>query len=121
MDDNTLISTLIEAYSYQYELYKEAKLLAQKILGKMTMSRGDVAGVMDLFVQKQKLLENIENKRDLLKSHVETWQERKDEFNEHPKRKVLTEVFDKVQKEIIEFVNLEDQLRMFMESDNQGV
>lgn len=120
MDDNTLINSLIESYDYQYNLYKEAKVLAQKILGQMTLSRGDVTSVMALFMEKQKLLEKIEKKRDSVKKYVDAWQERKKDLDDHPKRKELTDVFDKVQREIIEFVNLEDQLRLFMEpqSDN---
>ncbi len=120
MDDNTLIEKLIESYKYQFELYRDAKVLAQKILGQMTLSRGDVTSVMVLFVEKQKLLEKIEKKRDAMKLYTDTWQERKNFFNDHPMRGALTDIFDKVQKEIIEFVNLEDQLRLFMEpqSDN---
>lgn len=120
MDDNTLINGLIESYSYQFELYKEAKMLAQKILGQLTLSRGDITGVMELFVEKQALLEKIEKQRDSLTLYIDQWQTRKQNFNDHPLKSHLTEVFDKVQKEIIDFVNLEDQLRLFMEPQNKN-
>lgn len=120
MDSNALINNLIASYDRQTKLYNDVKVIAQKILGQITLSRGDLSLVMPLFVEKQKLLEKIEKERESAKLYTDQWQERKTEFSDHPLRSKLTATFDNVQKEIIDFVNLEDQLRLFMEPQNSN-
>ena len=115
MDDTTLIKSLIRSYEYQDRLYQELTLLVQKILGKVTLSRGDMVGVVNLFDEKNVLLDKIGKERDLIADEVSSWQQRKESLKNHENFNQLDQVLISIEKTISSFMNIEDQLRLFME------
>lgn len=121
MDDTTLIKALIRSYGYQEKIYAELTLLVQKILGKVTISRGDLNSAMDLFNQKQELLDKIEKERELISNEVLIWQERKSDLSEHENFPELEQVLVKIESTLSGFMKIEDQLRLFMEPQASGV
>ena len=122
MDYSILIEGIIQSYTAQVELYKKLKIVVQKILGQIAISRGDFSSVMGLFEEKQKLLEKIEKERDNSKKSVEIWQKEKGSIPDSEQTARLDTILAEAEKVIKDFLEIEDQLKKYLEHNmnNKG-
>lgn len=114
MDYSTLIEELTQSYTRQNEWYSQLTTLVQKILGQITLSRGDLSGVMPLFKEKQELLDTIIQERDRTKDHIEIWQKDKGNIPSNDSTERLDLVLQKTEKEIKAFLASEEQLKKYL-------
>jgi len=114
MNYSSLIEELTQSYSRQIEWYVQLKILVQKILGQITLSRGDLAGVMALFSEKQDLLDKITRERDATKSSIETWQRDKDTIPSSASTVTLDAILQETELAIKAFLDSEDQLKKYL-------
>ena len=115
MDYTILVEGLIQSFSIQVELYKKLKVVVQKVLGQIAISRGDFSSVMGLFEEKQKLLEKIEKERERSKKSVEIWQKEKDSIPDSEQTARLDTILAETEKVIEDFFEIEDQLKKYLE------
>jgi hypothetical protein len=115
MDDRTVISLLSASYSRQLRLYEELIILVNKTLGQLTLSRGNVAGVMGNFEKKQKLIEEIVSERRAMGAAASLWKNRKNTAPPSRDRNELEGFLLKTEIAIKEFLDVEDQLKRYLE------
>ena len=115
MDCSLLVEGLIQSFTSQVELYKKLIVIVQKILGQMAISRGNFSSVMGFFEEKQKLLEQIEKERDRSKKSVEIWQKEKERIPDSEQTAHLDTILAETEKVIKEFLDIEDQLKKYLE------
>ncbi len=116
MDYTTLIEELIQSYTRQNEWYSQLTILDQKILGQIAMSRGDLSGVMVLFKEKQELLDVITQERDNTKNQIEVWQKDKGVIPTSESTVKLDAVLQETETAIKKFLDIEDQLKKYLET-----
>lgn len=120
MDHSIQVEELTQSYTRQLERYKELKVIVQKILGQIALSRGNFSGVMGLFEEKQRLLELIDRERENMKDSAEIWQKEKNQIpsSEHTAR--LDAVLAETEEAIKSFLEIEDQLKKYLERTMDG-
>ncbi|MFP4416704.1 MAG: hypothetical protein ACLFSB_05495 [Chitinispirillaceae bacterium] len=110
-----LVDNLTESYTIQRDLYRRLTTLGQRILGQLSVSRGDVSTVMPLFQEKQQLLEQISVVRERSQQESLLWQQKKDSAGRNPAAQTLNAVLDEVQRSIQRFLATEDQVKRYLE------
>ncbi len=110
-----LIDHLTESYTRQLELYRRLTTLGQRILGQLSVSRGDLNKVMPLFEEKQLLLDQISTVREQSTTESRIWQEKKDQMRHDLKAQTLDSIFENTRKSIQRFLSTEDQVRRYLE------
>ena len=109
-----IVDELSASFRRQAEAYRRLRSIVQKILGKLALSRGDVAGAMKLFAEKQAVLDEIsvEKKAHLLSCEV--WQNSKEQIASMVSVERLNDALDDVEKSIKDFLASEDQLGTYL-------
>jgi hypothetical protein len=115
MDDKTLIAALTATYKKQLDLYRALSALVQKTLSQVILTRGDIAGIMDNFTQKQQLLDAIVKERTGAEENVALWQARKAGVQKSDQTRQLDAVLQDTQVVIKEFLDGEEQLKKYLE------
>ena len=115
MDLNKIVDELSQSFTCQITWYKELKALVQKILGKISLSRGNIACAADLFEQKQKLLTQIITERERIRPYIDTWQKNKQNASLSLSAATLDAILAEIESEIKEFLELEEQLKTCIE------
>jgi hypothetical protein len=115
MDDVTLVSTLSESYQRQLLWYMELADLVQKIMSQLILSRGNVAGVMEYFSRKQKIFDMIVEERNSISEQSILWQDRKHGLAGSEDVDNLNTLFDSTACAIKKFLEIEDQLKTYLE------
>lgn len=115
MDYSVLIGELTGSYARQVEWYNQLKITVQKILGQIAVSRGTMTGVMGLFEEKKRLLENIERERAQSKGNTELWVQVKKELAGSESAGRLDSILADTEKAIREFLETEEQLKKYLE------
>lgn len=115
MDYSQLIEELTQSFTSQIEMYKQLQVIVQKMLGKIALSRGVSSGVMELFEEKQKLLEKIEKERDSSKKRVEVWQKEKGNIPRSDLKDRFVSILTEAEKVIEDFLETENQLKKYLE------
>jgi len=111
---STLIDELTKSYSRQIDGYTLLKTIGQKILGRIALSRGDLAGVLPLFEEKQKILEIITKERENIKEYSEKWQKEKKNIPQSESTQKLDTILEQAQQAILLFLQTEEQLAKFI-------
>jgi hypothetical protein len=120
MNYTNLLNELIRSYSSQMRDYRQLHALGQKMLGKLTLSRGDMSGIMGLFEQKQVLLASIERQRDAVSESAAVWRREKVAIPPGRLSAQLDSILDQIQLAIQEFLETEDQLKRHLEHALSG-
>lgn len=115
MEITTLINSLINSYSLQVKWYRELTVLGQKVLGQITLSRGDLSAVTNHFREKQKLIEQIDQERINAKRNVEQWQKLKNTIPRSDSTQKLDQILAEVEKQINDFLRIEEQVKKVIE------
>ncbi|MGD9202683.1 MAG: hypothetical protein PVI26_14065 [Chitinispirillia bacterium] len=115
MDHKKVVDELTKSYSIQVKCYRELKILVQKILGKITLSRGDFSGVVDLLEKKTIIMENIIKEREKSKIYVDFWQKNKNNYGVDEYSNKLDVILEETENEIKEFLKIEEQLKKCIE------
>lgn len=115
MDFKKVIDELTQSYSLQSTWYRELKILVQKILGQITLSRGDFSSVVGLFEKKSTIMDQIIKERDISKTNVDFWQNNKNNYTADEYSHKLDVVLEEVAHEIREFLEIEEQLKKCIE------
>jgi hypothetical protein len=115
ISDTMLVKELTDTFNYQILMYRELKLLVQKMIGKLVLSRGDMSGLLSSMEQKKKLIESIENERFQHSDAIMQWQLKKNNVTMSPEIGVLERVLDDTGCAIREFIDEEEQLRTYLE------
>ena len=115
MDYKKTIDELTQSYSIQITYYHELKILVQKILGIITLSRGDFSGVVGLLEKKSVIMENIIKEREKSNKNVVFWQKNKNQYGTDEYSSKLDMVLEETENEIKEFLEIEEQLKKCIE------
>lgn len=116
MEDFLLVGKkLITSYTRQIEYFEDLNVLGQKILGKLTLSRGDFTGVMVMFEEKNEISKFIEKERESIRESVVLWQDNKDSLSKYPILEDVDLILDKMEIAIKTFLDTEDQLKKYLE------
>jgi hypothetical protein len=115
MDNTALIGELTESYTRQVQWYIQLKIIVQRILGQIALSRGDMSRVMALFQEKMRLLDTIEKERGKTQKYNEQWQRVKKELSGSEPAKHLDLVLANAEKAIREFLEMEEILKKNLE------
>ncbi|MFW5775277.1 MAG: hypothetical protein ACOCW2_03210 [Chitinivibrionales bacterium] len=110
-----LVGNLTESYNRQLDLYRRLTTLGQRILGQLSLSRGDLSRVMPLFQEKQQLLEQISTARAQSQKESQVWQETKSSAGHQPGAQALNAVLNDTQQAIQRFLSTEDQVKHYLE------
>ena len=113
-EDLDKIGALSASCRKQAQLYGNLRQIAQSILGKLAISRGDVGGVMNLFADKQKILDTVMEEKASISMLVEWWQSEKRRLAEEDSASELNEAVEKLEKTISSFLESEDQLERYI-------
>ena len=113
-DDLLRIEQLASSCDRQADLYGKLRQLVQTILGKLTLSRGDVSGVMKLFTEKQGLLDAVMLEKDAGANLVTWWQENKSRLGTLPESHRMTTAIDRIEGAIKAFLAAEEQLERYL-------
>ncbi|NLE01174.1 MAG: hypothetical protein GX640_15000 [Fibrobacter sp.] len=114
-NDTILIQDLTEMFNSQLFRYRELRDLVRKALGRLVLSRGDMAAVMAGLEKKKKILELIEQERIQYAGLISRYQERKAFFKDEPLVDTLNTVLDNTGTAIREFLDEEEQLKKYIE------
>ncbi len=95
-------------------LYANLRQLAQTILGKLALSRGDVGGVMSLFTDKQKILDDVMSEKNSVAELVQWWQGEKLLLSHKQTAADLNAAVAQLEKAITTFLDSEDQLERYL-------
>ena len=112
-----IVDKIINSYNTQIVIYKELQLIVQKILGKLALCGGDIGSVMGMFTEKQQLLEKTIKYREDIKDELLFWSSQKDKPENEIYSKKLDAVLALVEREIGNFIRLEDQLQFYFKDD----
>jgi hypothetical protein len=110
MAQTELIEQLIESFTKQTGWYRRLNDLGQQILGKVVLSRGNLAGILPLFEEKRRLLDEIMLERHNIQGDVDAWQEMKSQVGGSSKADALDDILGKAEAAIAEFMRSEEQL-----------
>jgi len=113
MDDAAVIAGLKHLFSQQLAHYTTLNELARKVAGKLALNRGDIAALMPVIEEKQRILQEISRLRDQGAPFIKAWQQRKAQLGDTPAVGELTELFDRVQQVIRTFLESEEQVETF--------
>jgi hypothetical protein len=110
-----LMDELTRSFGLQVEAYRKLKNTVQKILSQLILSRSDVASVMPLFAEKQKLLDGISLERSRTQQAAQTWIAVKASVAPSAERDQLEATLADTEKIIREFLDAETQLQKYLE------
>lgn len=113
--DSLLVKELTDTFNYQMQMYRELKVLVQKMIGKLVVSRGDMSGLLSSMEQKQKIIESIESERSSHSDAIMQWQLKKNNVTMSPEVGVLEKVLECTGCAIRDFIDEEEQLKMYLE------
>lgn len=113
--DSLLVKELTDTFNYQMQMYRELKVLVQKMIGKLVVSRGDMSGLLSSMEQKQKIIESIESERSRHSDAIMQWQLKKNNVTMSPEVGVLEKVLECTGCAIRDFIDEEEQLRTYLE------
>jgi hypothetical protein len=114
-NDTILIQTLTDSYLRQLDLYSELRDVVRQLLSKLVLSRGDLSPVVGSFQRKKELVEAVDAERKAVGEHIVIWQERKKTVERTPESERFEAILQKVTDTIREFLNDEEQLRIYIE------
>ncbi len=110
MNQTELIDRLTESFTKQTDWYRRLNDLGQQILGRIVLSRGDLSGVMPLFEEKRRLLDEIMLERHNIQGGVDAWQEMKPHLKRSSEADALDEILGRAETAIFDFMKSEEQL-----------
>jgi hypothetical protein len=113
--DSLLVKELTDTFTCQMQMYRELKVLVQKMIGKLVISRGDMSGLLSSMEQKQKIIESIESERSRHSDAIMQWQLKKNNVTMSPEVGVLEKVLESTGCAIRDFIDQEEQLRNYLE------
>ncbi|MBN1603509.1 MAG: hypothetical protein JW915_18005 [Chitinispirillaceae bacterium] len=113
--DSLLVKELTDTFNYQMQMYRELKVLVQKMIGKLVISRGDMSGLLSSMEQKQKIIESIESERSRHSDAIMQWQLKKNNVTMSPEVGVLEKVLECTGCAIRDFIDEEEQLKIYLE------
>lgn len=113
-DERNRIELLAASCDRQADLYVKLRQLVQSILGKLTMSRGDVSSVMKLFTEKQALLDAVMQEKDSNSELVLWWQQHKATLRATPESDRMSAAIDRIEGAIKSFLSAEEQLERYL-------
>jgi mevalonate kinase len=114
-DDVTLIRTLTESFTKQYEWYLQLSDEMRRALSAVVMSQGDLYVLKECFNTKRELIHKIEQERHRLEPFIEQWQQRKKEVRHLAEAQRLDSLLQETERAIQDFLNSEDQLKTYLE------
>ncbi len=114
-ENDQLIGALTESYNKQLALYRELHDLGQRILSQIVLSRGNLASVMPMFEQKQRILNDVDDHRRAALPMTEQWQRIKHEVARSAGTNALNDLLGRVEQAIGMFLADEDQLKRHLE------
>lgn len=114
-NDTILIQTLTDSYQRQLDLYSELRDIVRQLLSKLVLSRGDLSPVAGSFQRKKELIEAVDSERKTVSEFIVRWQERKKAIERTPESERFESILQKVTDTIREFLDDEEQLRIYIE------
>jgi hypothetical protein len=118
--DSLLVKELTDTFTCQMQMYRELKVLVQKMIGKLVISRGDMSGLLSSMEQKQKIIESIESERSRHSDAIMQWQLKKNNVTMSPEVGVLEKVLESTGCAIRDFIDQEEQLRNYLENASES-
>jgi len=117
MNDNDIliIRELIESYRKQYDWYEQLRVMDQKILSRLILSRGDMHEMMNSFEKKKSLIDNLEIERNRTADAVQYWQKIKSTFPVCEDTDELNAILEKTTTAIKGFLDEEEKIKKYIE------
>jgi hypothetical protein len=117
MNDNDIliIRELIESYKKQYDWYEQLRVMDQKIMSRLILSRGDMHEMMNSFEKKKSLIENLEVERTRTSEAVQYWQKIKSSFPVCEDTDELNAILEKTTNAIKGFLDEEEKIKKYIE------
>jgi hypothetical protein len=115
ISQNMLVKELTDTFNCQIQMYRELKILVQKMIGKLVLSRGDMSGLISSMEQKKKIIESIECERSMHSDAIMQWQITKNNVTMTPEIGLLEKVLEDTGSAIKDFIDQEEQLRTYLE------
>jgi hypothetical protein len=117
MNDNDIliIRALIDSYRKQYEWYEQLRVMDQKIMSRLILSRGDMHEMMNSFEKKKSLIDNLETERIRTSDAVHYWQKIKSTFSVCEDTDELNAILEKTTNAIKGFLDEEEKIKKYIE------
>ncbi|NLD94925.1 MAG: hypothetical protein GX639_19900 [Fibrobacter sp.] len=117
MNDNDIliIRDLIESYRKQCDWYDQLRVMDQKILSRLILSRGDMHEMMYSFEKKKTLIDNLEIERTRTADAVQYWQKIKSAFPVCDDTDELNAILEKTTNTIKGFLDEEEKIKKYIE------
>jgi len=117
MNDNDIliIRELIDSYKKQYDWYEQLRVMDQKILSRLILSRGDMHEMMLSFEKKKSLIDNLETERNHTSDAVLYWQKIKSAFPVCEDTDELNAILEKTTNAIKGFLDEEEKIKKYIE------
>jgi uncharacterized protein YjaZ len=117
MNDNDIliIHELIESYRKQFDWYEQLRVMDQKILSRLILSRGDMHEMMNSFEKKKTLIDNLEKERIRTSDAVQHWQKIKSSFPVCEDTDELNAILEKTTTAIKGFLDEEEKIKKYIE------
>lgn len=117
MNDNDIliIRELIDSYKKQYNWYEQLRVMDQKILSRLILSRGDMHEMMISFEKKKTLIDNLETERNRTSDAVQYWQKIKSDFPVCEDTDELNAILEKTTNAIKGFLDEEEKIKKYIE------
>ena len=114
IDDRHATERLAASCMHQADHYRHLRQLGQSILGKLTLSRGDVGSVMKLFTEKQALLDQLLAEKNQSAELTLWWQSNKQRLAGTPLADIMADAITVLEKSIKDFLGAEEQLERYL-------
>jgi Tfp pilus tip-associated adhesin PilY1 len=117
MNDNDIliIRELIDSYQKQYGWYEQLRVMDQKIMSRLILSRGDMHEMMNSFEKKKSLIDNLETERTRTSDAVQHWQKIKSTFPVCEDTDELNAILEKTTNAIKGFLDEEEKIKKYIQ------
>lgn len=110
----SIMEELIQSFSQQCALYTALIDISQKILGTLTLNRGDFSRVINLFEEKQKILDNITYEREKSGANIAFWEKNKTTLSQTALTSRFNAILGKTEDAIREYLDIETQVQTYI-------